>query len=356
MDRNSRRGGSERGGRGNDRESGRRGGGFEYKPRTADTVRGRGEQSGSDFDRYLSDVAKQFKCESGDQQIRFLPPTFENAEHYGMDIYVHYGVGPDNGTYLCLHKMKGEACPICEERARAQKDGDDDYAKKLEPKKRVLAYLVDRNDEKAGVQAWAMPWTFDRDVCKISVDKSSGDVLQLDNPEEGYDVEFEKKGSKDRTEYIGVSIARRESDLGRNANEWLDFIQEHPLDSILNFYSYDHIAKAFGGGVSSTGRGEREERGRGEEKEERGNSRGNSKSQDQEYNWDTIHGMTYDEMCDVIDTEKLDIDPDKSKDDEDLADWVCEEMKITKEAKKESRRDEGGSARSRLNGMRAGRD
>ena len=32
-------------------------------------------------------------------------------------------------------------------------------------------------------------------------------------------------------------------------NEWLEYIQNHPIPKILNFYSYDHIAGVFDGFV-----------------------------------------------------------------------------------------------------------
>src|SRR5487761_2598770 len=202
--------GSTRGGDRGSRESSERSG-YRYQSRSPDAMKKRGDQGGTDFDTYIKDIVNMFKPNDGDNIIRALPPTWDNPEHYGLDIYVHYGVGPDNQAYLCLEKMLKKPCPVCEEMHRASKTGDEDYAKKLKPNKRVLFYLVDRNNEKDGVQAWASPWTIDRDICKISVDKRSGEVLELDNPEDGYDIEFERKGKGERTEYIGLAIARRSS-------------------------------------------------------------------------------------------------------------------------------------------------
>lgn len=69
--------------------------------------------------------------------------------------------------------------------------------------------------------------------------------------------------------------------------------------------------------------------------------------------------MNYDELCDLVDSQKLDIDPDKAKTDEDLADWICEEMKID-QPRKRSRDDDDDDGRSdarrRLDSMRRGRD
>lgn len=339
--------GSERSSRSSGRaggDSGRSGGGrFEYQKRDAVAMKKRSEQSANDFDKIFIDEVKVFKVNDGNNFIRFAPPTWKNPEHFGLDIYVHYGIGPDNQTYLCLHKMKGEPCPICEEAKRAADDNDDEYAKKLKPNKRVLVYLIDRDNEKEGLQAWSMPWTVDRDICKVSVDRRTGETLELDNPDDGYDIEFEKKGQKQKTEYLGIAVARRSSELGND--KWLEQALEQPLDTILVYHDYDYIQNIFGGGQkSSHGHGGKDddldrEQERGlRESEARGHREQKSrKSSDQEYDWATIHGMTYDEMCAVIDDQKLDIDAEKSKDDDDLADWVCEEMKIKKEEKRESR-------------------
>lgn len=313
-----------RGRDGGDSDRGR--GSFEYTRRGQEAVKKRAEQSGGDFDRYLKDGLKAFKTNDGNNFIRFLPPTWKDPQHYGHDIFVHYSVGADNQTYVCPDKMKDEPCPVCEELHRAKKDDKDDkdekYIKSLEPKKRVLVYLINRDQEREGVMVWSMPWTLDRDICKVSqVDRKTGETLFIDDPDKGYDVEFERKGSKDRTEYIGVAIARRESPLGND--KWLQFAVDNPLPDQVIVYPYEDIQKALGGGGS-----------RGRDKDENDKDRGRSSSRsnrDDSPTWDSVHKMTFDQMCDLVDAEKLDIDPDKSKDDEDLAAWLCEELKLTKE-------------------------
>lgn len=386
-ERPSRRGGRDddrggRRGRDDDDRGGRRGGRFEYRQRDASSARKRAESSGKDYDRYLQDVADAYAVNDGDNVVRILPPTWDDAEHYGHDIYVHYEIGPDKGTYLCLNKMKGEKCPICEERKRAQNEGDEDYAKKLEPKKRVLVYVIDRNKEKEGIKVWAMPWTLDRDIVKVSVDKRTGEVLPIDHPDDGYDVMFERTGKGPRTEYVGVSIDRKSSPLDND--KALDFAQEHPLPTLLKFYPYDHIASVFDGGSPAPGGRDRgrdpddgdDRRGSGSSRSDRGgrdrDDRGagrrgdgddrrdkRSSAQEDEHTWESIHEMNYDELCDLVDAQQLDIDPDKSKGDEDLADWICEEMKID-QPRKRSRDDDDDDGRSdarrRLDSMRRGRD
>lgn len=337
-----------------DERGGRSGGGrrtFSYQRRDDAEAKRRAEGQDDKFDVYISRDVELYKVKDGDNRIRILPPTWDRPKHYGLDVWVHYGVGPDRQTYLCLHKMKGEDCPICEERAEAVRDGDEKYAKELEPKRRVLVYLLDREDRKnPGPYAWAMPQTLDRDVVKVSVDRDTGEVLPIDHHEEGYDVVFEKKGAKDRTEYLGVQLSRRSSPADND--DALDFITEHPLDSMLVYYPYDHIAKAFGksgGGAGSSSRDRDDERGgssrdrdrddeRGGRDRDDGGSRGRGRTSEPEYTWESIHGMTARELDDLIDDQRLRIDPKEAKDDDDLADWICDEMGIKKpEAKPRER-------------------
>ncbi len=364
------RGDDDRGGRsrGDDDRGGRggRGGGsrFQYQKRDPSSVAKRGEQGGGDFDKYIDDSLKMFKPADGDNLIRILPPTWDNADHFGLDTWVHYGIGPDSQTYLCLDKMKGEACPICDERARAVKDGDTAYADKLKPTKRVLVYLIDRNSEKDGPVVWSMPWTIDRDLCKLVVDKRSGEVLPIDDPQNGYDIEFERKGKGDRTQYIGLAIARRESDVGND--RWLDQIQDLPLPQTLKYYAYDHINHVFGGqadGVSSRDSGGRNDRSKDSdldreqdaglrEVETRGDRNRNRRSSSDDLSYEQVHEMTFDELCSLIDSKDLDIKPDDSKDDAELADWVCEDLKLTKAT---ARRSVEQETRGKLDEMRTRR-
>lgn len=219
---------------------------FSYKPRTSEQLNKRATQSGGLRDSYVKNEFSMFSAKEGAAvKMRILPPTWsDEPEHWGMDIYVHYGIGPDNATYLCKSKMKEENCLICDERLKAEKEGESDYAKTLAPNKRVLIWLIDRNKDDVGPLLWAMPWTVDRDICKISID-DSGTIIQLDDPENGYDVLFTREGSMQKTKYTGIQVARRSTPLGKD--EWLEFVVKNPLPSVLNFFDEEHIRAVFTG-------------------------------------------------------------------------------------------------------------
>lgn len=340
-------------GRGRDDSRSGRGGGFEYKKRDVAEAAKRASQGGKDFDVYVRSDVKTFSPNNGANTIRVLPPTWDVPKHYGIDIWVHYSVGPDSQSYLCLHKMKSEPCPICDELTRARRDREDeDYIKNLESTKRVLFYMVDRDNEKDGVQAWASPWTIDRDITKVSIDRKTGDVLPIDDPEDGYDVEFDRTGKGVGTKYVGLAISRRSSALGSNA--WLDFAVDNPLPTILEYYSYDHIQKAFGGGAPAPRDGDRDTRDSGgsrsdrdrpsEQRDDRDRGRPSREEPSRErgrssreeppaLTWDSVHALEGTKLDDLIEAEKLKLDPNKFDSDEALADAICEDLGLKQEAK-----------------------
>lgn len=328
--------------------SSRGGSGYQYQERSSEDTRARAAAGANDFDKLLKPHIKSWKPNDGDNRIRIVPPTWKNAKHFGYDCHIHYGVGADKGAYLDLNKMLGEADPIHEEYQRAKGELDPDnkddqeYLRQLRGTRRDLIYLIDRDHEKEGVQAWFMPFGLGNDVVKLSVDKSNGEVLPIDHPDEGYDVEFTKTGKGIGTKYSAPAIARRSSPLGKD--EWLEFAMDNPLPDQLQFFDYDHIAKAFGGvgahREKPRGRDDddrpsrgRDDSDRGRDREDppaRGRGRSEPEPEKDELTWESIHDMTKRELKDLIEQENLKTDADDAKDVEELADWVCEDMKIEK--------------------------
>src|ERR1700689_3850903 len=102
---------------------------FKYTERTEKSVRDRAEQQSGRFDSIFKDNVDVFRPQNGDNTFRILPPTWENHDHYGYDIWVHGYVGADNSSYLCLNKMNKGRCPICDAAIEAKRAGEEDDAK-----------------------------------------------------------------------------------------------------------------------------------------------------------------------------------------------------------------------------------
>lgn len=223
--------------------------------RTAEDITRRTKISSGAYDSTVLEGFTIFKPKEGENTIRILPLTWEDTEKYGTSweimVYVHNNIGPDKGQFLCLDKMKGEPCPICEAR-RSAVDDEERYA--LSPNMRAMCWLIDRDAENAGPQWWQMPI---KKIFKVvnsrSIDKKTGAPILIDDPEEGYDLAFTREGTGLKTDYTGVEVFRDPTPVHedqKTQDRWLAYIMENPLPDILNFQDADYIEKVLSGRVS----------------------------------------------------------------------------------------------------------
>lgn len=230
------------------------GGGFRYRDRGDEAWKKRQNQGGGQFDKPFRDGLKVFKPKAGENHIRILPPAHEDAEHYGIDVWMHYDVGPDGDSYLCRQRMGEGECPICKEISARKRAGEDEQElKRHEAKRRVLFWLIDRNKEDEGPQLYAPGWMFDRDIALVSQDRKTKQPLPIDHPRKGYDIFFTKSGEGKKTQYTGFQADRSPSPLSDDedlAEEWLEYITENQLPDALNFYDPEHIRAKLDGGES----------------------------------------------------------------------------------------------------------
>jgi len=313
--------------------------GFKYKRRSKEQVKKRADQSGGVFDSIIKDRFSMLVLKEDDYQLRIMPPTWDDADHFGLDVFVHYGVGADSQTYLCLNKMKDETCPVCEEKKRAEAEGEIEYSKELTATKRVGVWVINRKNTEDGPLIWTMPWTIDRDLAELMIDKHSGEILLIDNPEDGYDIEFTKKGSGLKTKYSGLQIARRSSPLDNDpdqAREWLEYINDNPISDTLNYFDEEYIENVCAGG--KTEEEEEEEEDEEEEDEENVPTKGELKK------------MDHDELEEVAQNLGLDVDtsdyPDSTSGTKKLRNAIIEvieeEIKEEDEGEDEEENEENG--------------
>jgi hypothetical protein len=220
--------------------------GFVYRERGTDAIQKRASQQGGDFKGFIKDEFEVYTAKKGENYIRILPPTWDNPAHFGFDVWAHYSVGPDNATLLCLHKMQNKRCPICEAVQALERAGDDDEAKQLSARRRVLVWMLDRKEDNKGPQLWAMPWTVDRDIAKVSQDRQSGEYYVVDHPDRGYDISFDKEGEKVQTKYTGVNLARRPTSVDP---EFLEYVNEVPVPETLLWRDYNEMMDIYAGGM-----------------------------------------------------------------------------------------------------------
>lgn len=225
---------------------------FQYKARKSEDWEKREKQSGSSFVGFIEDQFETYTVRKGENWMRILPPTWEDPSHYGYDVWVHYGVGPQNASVICLLKQKNQPCPICEAKAIAEDAGKDDLASELKPGRRVCVWILDRKEEKKP-QIWAMPWSLDRDISKVARDRQTGELYQLDHPDAGYDVSFDAEGEAMTRKYVGTQLARRPSPVDE---KHLDYIMANPLPNCLIWRNYAELKELLAGVPSAAVAGE----------------------------------------------------------------------------------------------------
>jgi hypothetical protein len=277
---------------------------FVYKPRTAADIQQREKMSSNqEFDSVVASDIPVYKVKDGINKLRFLPPTWPDAKHFGFDIFVHYALGTEGkSSYTCAAKTKQEPCAICEQNAILAKEGGE----VSNPVRRVATYVIDRDSESEDVQLYIMPPSLDKEICTLTLSTETGEVLLIDDPEEGYDVSFAREGSGLKTKYTGIRIARRSTPLGANGDDWLEFIVSRPVPSVINVYDSNHVKEAL---YSLNGFSK-------------------SPSKKGGLSWDKVHAMSLEQLTELIEDNNLTVDADQADNKADLADWICDELGI----------------------------
>lgn len=229
--------------------------GFVYKPRTADQVKGRAQRKTGLYDSIFKQGFDTYRPKQGDNLIRYLPPTWDDSDHYGYTAFVHRNIGPDNATYLCPRKMLNKPCPICEAQKEAKDAGEAEEATALNTVERIISWVIDRDaDDPEKPMIYETSWTQDRDIVSLCVNERSGEILMIDHPDKGFDITIKRTGTGMRTKYYGYAVARDDSpihDSEKAQDEILDYVKENPIPDTLNFYDYDYLKGVLSGKVAA---------------------------------------------------------------------------------------------------------
>lgn len=302
---------------------------FVYKAPTADQMKKRAEQTGGNFEGIFKNDISLYKIKGGENCIRILPPTWDEHEHCGYEVFVHSFIGPSNGTYLCLAKMRNEHCPICEASADAKRSGDQDEAYALQARKRVIFWVIDRDSENEGPLLFDAGWQMDRDIFALTIQKRSGKVRLVDHPDKGHDILFKRQGEGIKTRYFGYQIEPEESPIFEDDGEQdnvLEFIQENPIPELLVFREADHLEKVLSGTSSSDDEGSDDVDDDDDEDEDEAprKKKASSKSTPSKKRR-KVEEEDDDEDEDTDDDEDEDFDDDEEDEDEDTDDDVDED-------------------------------
>src|SRR5580698_3294379 len=129
----------------------------------------------SNRDFIFKEKVPNFQARDGENIIRLLPATWDDAYFPWYEAHVHYQVGANNGQFLCLARMLNKPCAICDAQKEMQERGEpEEIVKTMYPQQRAIAWLIDRQEPAKGPQIWTMPYKkVAHEILTISFKRSS---------------------------------------------------------------------------------------------------------------------------------------------------------------------------------------
>jgi len=176
------------------------------------------------------------------------PYADEGTLHYERTYWVHRGVGADEDTYVCPAKTAKKPCPICEYRAKLERDSnaDEELIRALAPKERQLFNVVDLAAQDRGVQIWDNSYhlfgkLLDSRIRNADDDEDFARFCELEG---GLTLKLtaeEKSMGKNKfCDVTSIDFKPRKDDY---TEEWLDAC--YCLDDIVKVLDYDSLRKIF---------------------------------------------------------------------------------------------------------------
>ena len=205
--------------------------------------------------------APVWRPKDGEHIIDILPyiagpndrDTPEGKPTYTFEYEVHRGVGPNNLMFLCLEKMFGKPCPICEHRMQLIEQGaDKEVWKPLFPKKRNLYNVIvyDRGEEEKGVQIWDEAYFYsEKNIVSISKKRGRGgkpgELINFSDVDNGKSISFiiePPQSKEDYRSYTGFAFEDREYEIED------DLLEDcFTLDEIISIPDYDTVSEIYWG-------------------------------------------------------------------------------------------------------------
>lgn len=178
-----------------------------------------------------------FKPGLGKHLVRFVPYK-ENKENPFVELYFHYGIGP---KMMISPISYGEKDPIVEFAKTLQKSKDPEdwkLAKKLQPKMRTYALVVDRKEEEKGPRWFDFGKNVYQSLLTLAADEEVGDFTDI---LEGRDIKIDVVKGANYNE-TSVMPAMKMTPLSQDESLVESWLENQP-DLLSNFkqYSFDEI-------------------------------------------------------------------------------------------------------------------
>jgi len=186
------------------------------------------------------------KKPKGNNFIRIVTPS--KTGPFAKEVWKHSNVGTDGNAYLCLEKMFGKKCLVCEYIRKLKREGaDDDVIQPLVAGRRYLMFVVDTTSEETeeeGPKWFDCPPTIYQQICSLSIDKRTGKRIDPTDPEEGRDIEFTRVDGK-RTSYGSFEL----KETNPVPKSWYEGLPS--FDEVLLIPDEEEVARTISGVNSS---------------------------------------------------------------------------------------------------------
>jgi len=190
---------------------------------------------------------EQYRAKVGSNFLSIVPPSDPDA-YFGLRIFVHYNIGPNNDAFLCPRMMLGEACVICERQDQLKAaEADEDVIKALSCfPPRYLFLAVDETSEETaekGPQLYDAPQTVNNEILGLSKNRKTGETIDISDPDKGKMLIFDRTGTKaHNTRYSAFELEKREP----LADNWL---KVPSIEDLLYFATEAEMLKSLGASV-----------------------------------------------------------------------------------------------------------
>lgn len=179
---------------------------------------------------------------NGKHTVRIVPSAYDKTSPF-KELYVHYGIG--NAKVMISPINFGEKDPIVEfanELKKGQFDKDNwSLSKKLQPKMRVFAPVIVRNEEDKGVRLWEFGKEVYMELLAIAEDE---DVQDYTDPVNGRDLTVEKLDAATVGNSFGktnIRVRTKVTPLSEDAAQVQNWLTNQPEPTAM-FKKHDYEA------------------------------------------------------------------------------------------------------------------
>lgn len=172
---------------------------------------------------------------------------------YVLAIWVHFNVGPQNDSYICMAKNYNKPCAVCDFIREGMKRGlPKSELDKLKVKERALYYVIcydNTEEERKGLQIWNAPHfkmqRYLNELSKVPERQGVkvGGHISFTDPDEGKTVCFKIVGEKESTDYIAHRFLDRDYVIPDNI---LELASNNPIDKLIHIPTFEEVSASIG--------------------------------------------------------------------------------------------------------------